>query len=801
MQVSAFGAFWTAAGFGVLLPLAGLLWKAARRSPSGCTAAAAILYAACLLCALYPESLPALFRVPGPQDWLYQALTAGRWQVGGSTVSLGAALAVCWLTGSGLLLMQYLLRYHRAARAVRRYAVPADERTQRLLYRLGQERERPLRVSVFTLRGIDTPYGFGILHRRILLPEIDYPEAELRCILRHEYTHFLRRDTLLRQLALLLGIIYWWSPAAYLLGDALEQAAELQCDAAATRHMDRQGRLTYLRAVMKTLKADGQEPAEAGCEGLRERFAAVLTGGEGGGPAPWTQGGGRMVKRSWLYLTRKYKRSILLLLLMFAISFSVSVGICVWNSINRTTHEIELTLGTGFRLKVPSFFRSDPAYSREVTGAHGETTLEYAGPKLDDTIVEEIRKLDGVAQYDAELTSYVVFESGKLFPGLFTWAYNTWDMSLHAEGDTIEKQDVWARETTVYGHTDTALSDPFRTGSFSLAEGRHITEGDQWKVLISDKLAEINSLQVGDHVAVSLREGLGGYPDFFNIVGEMKTLEIVGIFHVNGFQPESDWVAEHDSTYNYLLTDLGTAIYFDQAAKVMQYGSPRDSILYENLTFFVEDPASLDAVMQAVRELDTIDVSKLDFAADDTMYQSTVGPLHSIRNLVVGLAAVIAAGGAAVLCIIFTMWVRSRQKEIAVYLSMGFRKTSIIGQFVLEAAIVAVAAGALSFAACQQVPGLIGNRMLASAIENAQPQEQEITREEIHQAAMSGAVGQLYRYESGDYAGPEHIDFTFRAADFALLLLLELLIITGAVCKGGAFLFRLQPRQILTDFR
>lgn len=480
MQVSAFGAFWTAAGFGVLLSLAGLLWKAARRNPASRTFAAAILYAACLLCALYPESLPALFRVPEPQDWLYQALTAGRWQVGGSTVSLGAALAACWLTGSGLLLARYLLRYHRAARAVRRYAVPADERTQRLLYRLGQERERPLRVSVFTLRGIDTPYGFGILHRRILLPEIDYPEAELRCMLRHEYTHFLRRDTLLRQLALLLGIIYWWSPAAYLLGDALEQAAELQCDAAATRHMDRQGRLTYLRAVMQTLKADGQDPTGAGCEsaGLQERFAAVLMGGEGGGTAQRTQGGGGMVKRSWLYLMRKYKRSILLLLLLFAISFSVSVGICVWNSINRTTHEIELTLGTGFRLKVPAFFRSDPAYCREVTGAHGETTLEYAGPKLDDTIVEEIRKLDGITQYNAELESYVVFESGKLFPGLFTRACENWDKSEHDEDDTIEKKEVIARETMVYGNTDTTLSNHFRTGSFSLTEGRHITEAD-----------------------------------------------------------------------------------------------------------------------------------------------------------------------------------------------------------------------------------------------------------------------------------------------------------------------------------
>ena len=63
---------------------------------------------------------------------------------------------------------------------------------------------------------------------------------------------------------------------------------------------------------------------------------------------------------------------------------------------------------------------------------------------------------------------------------------------------------------------------------------------------------------------------------------------------------------------------------------------------------------------------------------------------------------------------------------------------------------------------------------------------------------QAGALGQLYKYESADYAGPEHIEFTFRLTNFLLLLVLELLLITGAVCKGGSYIFTLQPKQILT---
>ena len=141
------------------------------------------------------------------------------------------------------------------------------------------------------------------------------------------------------------------------------------------------------------------------------------------------------------------------------------------------------------------------------------------------------------------------------------------------------------------------------------------------------------------------------------------------------------------------------------------------------------------------------------------------------------------------------------KKEIAIYLSLGLGKVSVVGQFVLEAALVAVLAGALAFGTSQQVPEQIGSRMLASTIEKAQPQEREYTREELHQAAMSGTMNELMAYESSEYVGPNQIDFSFRFADFLILLALEMLIIVEANCKGGSFVFSLQPRQISRTLR
>lgn len=95
-----------------------------------------------------------------------------------------------------------------------------------------------------------------------------------------------------------------------------------------------------------------------------------------------------MVKRSLLYLRRKYKRSALLFLLLFVISFCLSVGICVWRSIGTVTHEIQQTLGTSFVVRMHVSLTHHPANLEDVTEPDGTTRKVYTGPKLDDNTID-----------------------------------------------------------------------------------------------------------------------------------------------------------------------------------------------------------------------------------------------------------------------------------------------------------------------------------------------------------------------------------------------------------------------------
>lgn len=505
-----------------------------------------------------------------------------------------------------------------------------------------------------------------------------------------------------------------------------------------------------------------------------------------------------MLRRAFLYLRRKNKRSILLLLLLFVISFSLSVGICVWRSISTVTHEIQHTLGASINFKLSRSVTQDPSNGTVVTAEEGSTHSIYNGPKLNEEIVNQILdQVDGISDYNIDRAEFLYVDDVSLVSGLFESV-----KTLEEEGSFDQQiSELYTQIVTAYGVEDTSLDSHFRTGAFELVEGRHLTHGDKQKALISDEVARLNDLKVGDTINLSCRAGEINVAPPLDIMGETKDVEIVGIFHVNGYQPTGKWVAELAITYNYIFADLTTVMTIGTSSQQEIFDTEEFEARFDNITLFVEDPSELDYVLEQLKHLDCIDTQYYDISIDDTMYKSTVDYLNSIRNLVVGGVAVIVAGCVVVLLIVFTMWVKSRKKEIAIYLSLGLNKASILGQLILEAALIAVIAGSLSFAASQKVPDAIGNQLLATTIAEAEPQAKEYTQEELHQAAMSGTMDELYHYESSDYVGPDNIDFSFRFTDLIVLLLLEFVIIIGAICKGGSFIFQLEPRQIMSELR
>lgn len=512
-----------------------------------------------------------------------------------------------------------------------------------------------------------------------------------------------------------------------------------------------------------------------------------------------------MYKRAMTYLKRKYKRSILLLILLFVLAFSLAVSLMIWSGINAAVQETERKLGTSFILETRDQFPSGELITAQLRD--GGTAQRGVIPRPDQEVVDAImQQVDGITSYHTEYFSYVYSNTLELIEGGWGMSYQKDLDALATDPNaetgtanslTLDDYAINSQRTTAYGNNDSELFSYFRTGALTLADGRHIRPDDTGRVMISDVLAEQNEVQIGDTITIQLLGHFFGAQDDWAVWSELE-LEIVGLFHVNGYQPINRLVYENYICNNWFLVDMNTSRTLHDDGIHNYYIEYEEPFYYNNVTFFVESPDQLDEIIAEVESLDAVDTLYLEAIKDDTMYKSTVEPLNSIKMLVLIAVAVIAIGCFIVLCIVFTMWIRSRRREIAIYLSLGIRKAEILGQFIIEAAVVAVAASVVAFAVCQPVAGAIGNSMLSSAVDEAAPEEKEYSQEELYELAVGGDTTEAFALDSGTYAGPEHIDFQCGLAEMLILVAAEFLIIIVAICKGGSFIFKLQPRQIMT---
>jgi outer membrane protein len=94
-------------------------------------------------------------------------------------------------------------------------------------------REATLVDGWLTSPRIATPFTFGLLKPRILLPQgwDRWSMTRLAVVLDHERTHVARLDPLVQWLALLNRAIFWFHPLAWWLERRLAELAEEACDA------------------------------------------------------------------------------------------------------------------------------------------------------------------------------------------------------------------------------------------------------------------------------------------------------------------------------------------------------------------------------------------------------------------------------------------------------------------------------------------------------------------------------------------------------------------------------------------
>lgn len=166
-----------------------------------------------------------------------------------------------WLTGFVLLAAFRILKYRFSLWSLRRWSSPVQNSDVIHLYRSICRREHiSAPPGLMENRNLSTPVLAGLFHPALYLTEAPCDREELSFILRHELTHYKRRDLWFKLLLLAVSTIYWFNPALYLMRSEAEKDIENLCDGRVLQASPMQSRLHYSQLLLKTAALQNHIP-------------------------------------------------------------------------------------------------------------------------------------------------------------------------------------------------------------------------------------------------------------------------------------------------------------------------------------------------------------------------------------------------------------------------------------------------------------------------------------------------------------------------------------------------------------
>lgn len=219
-------------------------------------------------------------------------------------------LGIVWFIGSVIWAFIYMKKIHQMHKMLqlgKKCQSEIIKKEQQVCNELGIKNN----IDIVKQEEIKIPMAYGIFHRRIILPEIEYSAEEIDIILYHELIHHKHHDLLWKAIFMMAHIIYWFHPGMKDLIRQLDQWGEAYCDRTASYYIESMN--TYFNVIIDI--ATEEKECNTYCMGLCENSELLVL----------------RMKRMQFYLKQKpLKRitAISLILIIFGIS-SITVAASV----------------------------------------------------------------------------------------------------------------------------------------------------------------------------------------------------------------------------------------------------------------------------------------------------------------------------------------------------------------------------------------------------------------------------------------------------------------------------------------
>jgi len=392
-------------------------------------------------------------------------------------------------------------------------------------------------------------------------------------------------------------------------------------------------------------------------------------------------------KRGFIAVLRKPTKNLLLALLVYCIIVLVMVGISAGHTSAQAQLEARNQVGAFFSLML------------DMEDFHDRITqLEEQGYDLTVIPPPPANPMELKAPPNFEFMTLFMEDIESLAEVEGIMAYNIQAM-MNFQVETVGFQRIegeFPNEAdepivSLIGVRDLSLMPTVQDGSISLASGRWVGPDDENALVISEKLAELNQLQVGDALTLEtipmqdtlmleVMERLG----FEEPSSVQMTGEIVGIFRNNRSISFNPGIVSQRSE-NQIFSSLNFP----------KVGIHENDPFYEIATFHVE---SVDQLEDVRARLEAVDVNwdRYVLWENNERIEELTPAFEQLQETGKLLLTAVLISSFIILSLVFIFLMKSRSHEIGIWLSLGQAKGNIVFQMVWEGLLV----GMVAFSFC-----------------------------------------------------------------------------------------------------
>ena len=332
--------------------------------------------------------------------------------------------------------------------------------------------------------------------------------------------------------------------------------------------------------------------------------------------------------RAYLYIIRKKVRSSILFLIVTLISFFLLSGSVLNTTVNNISKNLYKDVNFGFNIE----------------------STDKSNKEIEKDTLKKIEELKGITTKNYIFSMPVAVEGKKVVQ----------------ENQNITLNDEIKNKSNLVmmnGITASKSNIDFKSEVLKLEKGRHIEENDNNKIMIHEKFAELNNVNLGDKIKLAQE-------------GKSLELEVVGIYS-----------GEKTNTFNGLSSDfIENTVYTDYKSS-QELSNLIANNKVTSVEYGVEDPTKLDDIIKTVENLG---INNLMVSKSNKNYELITSSVESITKItnMIRIGSVIV--GVVILSLILMFWVRERTYEIGILLSLGTSKVNLVLQFIVEVLLVTI---------------------------------------------------------------------------------------------------------------